>query len=382
MTAYCSIDDVKDRLLIATSDTSYDTALNNAINEASVVCDMFLRAYTTVPLTSPYPDEVRYASADIAASIFKRRMMPEDITLRGALQPDQLNQMDATGWFALGIRKLEQYIKSKYVVQDKPFTSNTVYNPEIYIDLMSKGVITPAEARQYVTGATQATVKELKDVIITLTQTINTTQTLNDTIARAENLTKTLNETITRATNETLNRTQIQQLTDNLTKTLNDTLTQTITRTLNDTISKTANESITRTQTLTDNLTRTLKDTIDKTLTQTLNDTIIRSSNETLKRTQEFTDNLTKALNDTISRALNETINRTQIQTLSDNLTKKIISELNDTITRALNETVNRIIAETSNKTETLDATRTIGEYHKQRQLKIIKGKADSDEYE
>jgi len=149
MTAYCSIDDVKDRLLIATSDTSYDTALNNAINEASVVCDMFLRAYTTVPLTSPYPDEVRYASADIAASIFKRRMMPEDVTLRGALQPDQLNQMDATGWFALGIRKLEQYIKSKYIIQDKTL-QNTIYNPELYIELFNRGLITGAEVRQFI----------------------------------------------------------------------------------------------------------------------------------------------------------------------------------------------------------------------------------------
>jgi len=260
VTAYCSIDDVKDRLLIATTDTSYDTALNNAVNEASVVCDMFLRAYTSVPLTT-VPDEVRYASADIAASIFKRRMMPEDITLRGALQPDQLNQMDATGWFALGIRKLEQYIKSKYVVQDKPFTSNSVYNPEIYVELMSKGVITAAEARQYVTGATQATIKELKDVITTLTQTINTTQTLNDTV--------------------------------------------------------------------------------------------------------------TKLQNETISK----------IQTLTDNTTKTIASILNDTITRALNETVNRIATETSNKTETLDATRTIGEYRKQKQLKVIKGIEDSEQY-
>jgi len=149
VTAYCSIDDVKDRLLIATTDTSYDTALNNAVNEASIVCDMFLRAYTTVPLTSPYPDEVRYASADIAASIFKRRMMPEDVTLRGALQPDQLNQMDATGWFALGIRKLEQYIKSKYIIQDKAL-QNTIYNPELYIELFNRGLITGAEVRQFI----------------------------------------------------------------------------------------------------------------------------------------------------------------------------------------------------------------------------------------
>jgi phage gp36-like protein len=149
MTMYCNINDVKDRLLIDVTDTSYDNALNNAINEASVVCDMFLRAYTNVPLTSPYPDEVRYACADIAASIFKRRMMPEDVTLRGALQPDQLNQMDATGWFALGIRKLEQFIKSKFGIQDKPL-QNTIYNPELYIELFNRGLITIAEVRQFI----------------------------------------------------------------------------------------------------------------------------------------------------------------------------------------------------------------------------------------
>jgi len=162
---YCTTDLVKDRLLIDVNDTTYEEALHNAIEEASRVCDMFLRAYTNVPLEPEileermsgcgtiyvyvYYYEIQQATADIAASIFKRRMMPEDVTLRGALQPDQLNQMDATGWFALGIRKLEQFIKSKFGIQDKPL-QDTIYNPELYIELFNRGLITIAEVRQFI----------------------------------------------------------------------------------------------------------------------------------------------------------------------------------------------------------------------------------------
>jgi hypothetical protein len=158
---YCSIYLVKERLLINGDDYTYDDALHTAVQEASRVCDMFLRAYTDVPLQPTvvkqsgcetvyvYYYEIQQATADIAASIFKRRMMPEDVTLRGALQPDQLNQMDATGWFALGIRKLEQYIKSKYVIQDKALQS-TIYNPDLYIELFNRGLITGAEVRQFI----------------------------------------------------------------------------------------------------------------------------------------------------------------------------------------------------------------------------------------
>jgi len=284
---YCSIDLVKDRLLIAINDTTYDDALHNAVKEASRIVDMFLRAYTIVPLTGgvqggeqiingdfetgnltgwesrhvsvtnwtkhagnysvelwengyikqifttpipksnitsatlyyynnglnnlnltigysdntsttktlnrvtewtfydylsdietgksvnyikieesgcetlyvddislitsggDYPEEIKVITADFGASIFKRRMMPEDVTLRGALQPDQLNQMDATGWFALGIRKLEQFIKSKFGIQDKPL-QDTIYNPELYIELFNRGLVTIAEVRQFI----------------------------------------------------------------------------------------------------------------------------------------------------------------------------------------------------------------------------------------
>ena len=147
---YCGLNAVKDRLLIATDDTSYNDSLAMAICEASRLVDTFLRAYTTVPLAeNDVTSEISMITADFAASIFKRRMMPEDVTLRGALQPDQLNQMDATGWFALGIRKLEQYIKNKYGIQDKPL-QNTIYNPELYIELFNRGLITIAEVRQFI----------------------------------------------------------------------------------------------------------------------------------------------------------------------------------------------------------------------------------------
>ena len=93
--------------------------------------------------------------------------MPEDVTLRGALQPDQINQIDATGWFALGIRKLEQYIKSKYVIQDKPLNT-TLYNPDTYIELFNRGIITAAEVREF-TGK-EVVIKEVKETYITKRQ--------------------------------------------------------------------------------------------------------------------------------------------------------------------------------------------------------------------
>jgi len=150
-------------LLIATDDTSYNDSLSAAICEASRLVDTFLRAYTTVPLAEDdVTSEISIITADFAASIFKRRMMPEDVTLRGALQPDQINQIDATGWFALGMRKLEQYIKSKYVIQEKPL-QDTIYNPEIYIDLFNRGLITAAEVRQFI-ASSDVKIKEHKEV--------------------------------------------------------------------------------------------------------------------------------------------------------------------------------------------------------------------------
>ena len=112
-TVYCVKNDVKDRLLIALTDTSYDTALDVAIAESSRTIDIFLKPYVTVPLVS-VDTQVEIICADMSASIFKRRLIPQEVKLRGTLQPDMINDVDGTGWFAVGLKKLLDYIKSYY----------------------------------------------------------------------------------------------------------------------------------------------------------------------------------------------------------------------------------------------------------------------------
>jgi len=172
--SYCLKDAVKDRMLIATADTSYDTALDTAITEASRLVDIFLKPYTTVPLTSPYPDQISAITADFSASIFRRRMMPDDVKVRGTLRPDQMGEMDAVGWFAQGIKKIEEYIKSYYTLQ-VTVIGNIVHNPDIYITLFEKGIITAKEARTFLSTDFAIANKRVDD--ITKTETITTTQT-------------------------------------------------------------------------------------------------------------------------------------------------------------------------------------------------------------
>jgi len=152
MATYCGIDDIKVRVLIALNDTQYDDALNNAANEATSLVDVFLTPYATTPLTNPTGTIVDI-TADFGASIFKRRMFPQEVELRGPQTLaglDTLTQMDATGWFALGLKKLEVYIRNAYVLVKDQMTS--VYNPEIYIELFQRGLITGKEARELVTN--------------------------------------------------------------------------------------------------------------------------------------------------------------------------------------------------------------------------------------
>ncbi|MGB9856098.1 MAG: hypothetical protein ACPLKS_06110 [Caldisericum exile] len=150
--------------------TQYD-ALNDVANKDLVAIQliggagcgsgtMLVDDVSLVATVKCYPYEIQQITADFAASIFKRRMMPEDVNLRGALQPDQINQIDATGWFSLGIAKLERYIKSKYVIQDKPLTT-TLYNPDVYIELFNRGIITAAEVREF-TGQ-EVVIKDVRE---------------------------------------------------------------------------------------------------------------------------------------------------------------------------------------------------------------------------
>jgi len=192
MTNYAALNDVKDRLLII-NDTSYDGAINTAMNEASVVVDAFLVAYTTVPLNST-PSLIAIATADIAASIFKRRMMPEDVEFKGQLAPDTgESEIIARGWFGQGIQKLEQYIRSVYVIGT---AITTISNPQIYMDLYNKKLITAKEAREFMTNAA-AVVKNVTDTLVknlTETNVKVDIKSTTETVTRREYITKKQNQ--------------------------------------------------------------------------------------------------------------------------------------------------------------------------------------------
>ena len=69
--------DVKKRLQIEVNDVSSNPELEDVIAEAMATMDEDLRGFMTVPL-STVPDLLRFACADLAASLFKgRRAKPE-----------------------------------------------------------------------------------------------------------------------------------------------------------------------------------------------------------------------------------------------------------------------------------------------------------------
>ena len=258
MTVYCDITLLKDRLLIGVNDTQYDDALNNAVNEASRLVDLFLKPYTNVPLNDA-DEQIEAITADFGASIFKRRMLPDEVRMRGTdiLQPD-LGAVDATGWFALALRKIEQYIKNYYVLT-QAFAENgsTVHNPRLYLQMLKEGIITGKEARQMMDTATIETIKEIQE----LTKTLITNETI------------TLSKEVSDILNQTVNRELTTNDTQNISKTIVDTV--------NDTLHKiyTDNETI----------------SIEKTLTQILNDTITQtiSIDKTLATNETLTTNET-----------------------------------------------------------------------------------------
>ena len=229
---YCTKDAVKDRMLVLTSDTTYDTSFDNAIAEASALVDIFLKPYVTVPL-STYDSNITNLTADFAASIFKRRWMPSEVTVRGTLQPDMINDVDGTGWFALGLRKVEQYIKSYYVLAET--LGNTAHNPDIFMSLFKQGLITGKEARNF----------------------INAVSTIANTVI--DTITKTLDVT----ESQTLTKTQVIELQDEETIIKDITITQTETKVLKETITTNKNLSTTEeaTKLLSDNETIDIDDT-------------------------------------------------------------------------------------------------------------------------
>jgi hypothetical protein len=194
---YCGIDLIKDRVLIDHAITSYDADLEAAGTEASRVSDMFLKPYVTVPLVS-VSDQVAEITADFGASIFKRRMFPEDVKLDTGLTPEGINQLQAGGWFAQGLMKMREYIKNFYALQQNVVDSNNqVYNPLVYTDLFKKGIITQKEARLFIDQATVIVNSEIKNV--TETRVVINTET--DVVVKSKTETDTVREYKTKKQN-------------------------------------------------------------------------------------------------------------------------------------------------------------------------------------
>ncbi len=71
-TAYTTIYLIKKRLQMEVNDVASDPELEDVIQEAMVLMDEDLKGYVTTPL-STVPTLLKYACADLAASIFKGR---------------------------------------------------------------------------------------------------------------------------------------------------------------------------------------------------------------------------------------------------------------------------------------------------------------------
>lgn len=179
--AYCTYEDVKDRVLILTSDNTYDSSIASAAVESSRLVDIFLMPYVTTPLTgNDLTSQVAAITADFTASIFKRRMFPEEMKVRGPMEPTQLDTIDATGWFAMAVSKIERYIRNKFILKDT-VVGNTAHNPDTYILLLEKGIITGKEARTFINNATTIALKRTEDITKTIVTTANETVIRNVT---------------------------------------------------------------------------------------------------------------------------------------------------------------------------------------------------------
>jgi len=180
--AYCTINDIKARMLIESIDTQYDSALNNAANEATEIINMFLKPYTTVPLVNPTGMIVEI-TADFGASVFKRRYLPNEVRLRGPpiLEGvDSTTQAEAEGWFGLAKSKLEFYIRNTYVLAQN---LASIYNPEIFLEMLRRGIITGKEARAFINNATVLYTKKIDQLTVITVKNDTIIIDKNDTVS-------------------------------------------------------------------------------------------------------------------------------------------------------------------------------------------------------
>lgn len=101
MTNYCTVSDVKKRLQIVEDNTNSDSEIEDLISEVGAILEKDLHNFVSFPL-DPVPDLLKFACADLAASIFRgRRVKPEN------------NGEDFSDYFRLGYEsKLEKYKSS------------------------------------------------------------------------------------------------------------------------------------------------------------------------------------------------------------------------------------------------------------------------------
>ena len=171
---YCAVADVVDRTLTKTADVSnYTPSMQYAIVEASRTVDIFLQVYEpndlpfngTLPNGNPannghknVPDPVVIFTADLAVSVWKRRLNPAEASVRGPLQPDFINDIDGSGWFAVFLKKLLEYIKNYYALpiapdsRTSPTGTGYLVNPDYFRTLFMRGIITLKEARAYMSN--------------------------------------------------------------------------------------------------------------------------------------------------------------------------------------------------------------------------------------
>lgn len=115
---YCTIDQIKERCLIALTDHTKDTPLGACCVEASRHVNELIRPYITVPedglpaesaepfifhqvplTAAKIPDQIGHITADFGTAIFLRRYMPEKY---------------AEEWWTVALGKMEEFIRSNW----------------------------------------------------------------------------------------------------------------------------------------------------------------------------------------------------------------------------------------------------------------------------
>lgn len=101
---------IKSRLLISSTDLSYDSDIQTAIIEAGAYMDSQARLVGVTINTGSWSD-LEYVCADLASGIFKRRHVPDGVRLRNPASPfGGSMEEDYSGYWAQGVHKLNLWL--------------------------------------------------------------------------------------------------------------------------------------------------------------------------------------------------------------------------------------------------------------------------------